>query len=56
MFDVKIFIALEESDSSMLNNAHDMLASESLSSLLTFSVTNQIIIAREILNAHSFSC
>lgn len=56
MFNVKIFIALEESDLSMLNNAYDMLVSESLSSSSTFSVTNQIIIAREILNARSFSC
>jgi len=56
MFDVRILIALEESDSSTSNNAHDMLVSESLSSSSTFSVTNQIIIACEILNARSFSC
>ncbi len=56
MFNVRILIALEESDSLISNNAHDMLVSKSLSSLSTFSVTNQIIIAREILNARSFSC
>ncbi len=33
-----------------------MLASELLSSSLTFSVINQIIIACKILNAHSFNC
>ncbi len=56
MFNVRILIALKKSDSLTLNNAHDMLASESLSSSLTFSMTNQIIIACKILNARSFSC
>ncbi len=55
MFNVRILIALEESDSSTLNNVYDMLVSELLSSSLTFSVMNQIIIACKILNAHSFS-
>jgi len=56
MFNVRILIALKESDSLTLNNAHDMLVSKSLSSLSTFSVMNQIIIAREILNVRSFNC
>ncbi len=56
MFDVRILIALEESDSSTSNNVHDMLVSESLSSSSTFSVTNQTVIARKILNARAFSC
>jgi len=56
MFNVKIFIALEESDSSMSNNAYDMLVSKSLSSSSTFFVMNQIIIACKILNVHSFNC
>jgi len=55
MFNVRILITLKESNSSMLNNAHDMLASESLSSSLTFSVMNQIVIACKILNARSFN-
>jgi len=56
MFNVRILIALEESDSLTLNNVYDILMLESLSSLLTFFVMNQIIIARKILNARSFSC
>ncbi len=55
MFNMRILIALEESDSSTLNNVYDMLVSKSLSSSSTFFVTNQIIIARKILNARSFS-
>jgi len=56
MFNVRILIALKESDSSTLNNAYDMLMSESLSLSLTFFVTNQIIIVYKILNVHSFNC
>ncbi len=56
MFNVRILVALEESDSSTLNNVYDMLASESFSSSLTFFVMNQIIIAYEILNVYSFNC
>ncbi len=40
----------------MLNNVHDMLVLQSLSSLSAFSVMSQIIIARKILNAWFFSC
>jgi len=56
MFNVKIFIALEQLDSLTLNNVYDMLVLELLSSSSTFSVMNQIIIAHEILNARSFNC
>jgi len=55
MFNVKILIALKESDSLMSNNVHDMLVLKSLSSSSTFSVMNQIIIACKILNMRSFS-
>ncbi len=55
MFNVRILIALKESDSLTLNNVYDMLVSESLSSSSTFFVTNQIIIACKILNARSFN-
>jgi len=55
MFNVKILITLEKSNSSTSNNVYDMLASKSLSSSLTFFVINQIIIACKILNAHSFN-
>ncbi len=53
---MKILIVLKESNSSILNNVYDMLMLKSLSSSLTFSVMNYIIIACKILNARSFSC